>query len=268
LSALDPCGVRRLVTLEDRSSGWPLLEIGNAWSRRYYHGPFHLFAPPPVLPAVSLVFVQTRDGNTGADDPEELGGGPTDKYLIYEGLSRVAADAVMAGAGSVGKSTLFTVSHPELIALRRDLGLPQHPAQIIMSDTGSIDLRARVFSTPHLRVFLLAGGECIEKCGRGIRERPWITLIPIDGNLAAALASLRRDHGIARISCVGGRTAATSLVDAGLVQDICLTTSSIEGGEPNTPWYVGKRPPCLELIVRKREDAPEPILFEHFALQR
>ena len=267
LSASDPCGVRRMVTLEDRSAGWPVLEIGNAWSRRYYDGPFHLFEVPDALPAISLVFVQSRDGHTGADNPADLGGGPTDKYLIYEGLSRVAADGVMAGAGSVGKSVLFTVTHPEMIALRRDLGMPQHPAQIVLSETGRIDFTARIFSLPHLRVFVLAGEECVKKCSGGLAGRPWITVMPTNGDVRAALARLRHEHGIARISCIGGRTAATSLVDAGLVQDLYLTTSAIDGGEPETPWYVGGRPPQLGVIVRKREDTPErPIVFEHLAI--
>ena len=268
LSASDPCGVRRLLTIEDRSSAWPVLEIGNAWSRRYYGGPFHLFEVPETLPAISLVFVQSRDGNTGADNPEDLGGGPTDKYLIYEGLSRVAADGVMAGAGSVGKPVFFTVTHPELIALRRTLGLPQHPAQIVMSKEGNIDLTARVYSQPHVPVFLLAGRHCVEKHASDVRERPWITMIPINGDLAGAMTKLRHDHGIARISCVGGRTVATALVDAGLVQDVYLTTSPIEAGEPDTPWYGGERQPRLGVMVRKREDAPHPIVFDQLAVTR
>lgn len=268
-SAFDPCGVRRLVTIEDRSSEWPVLEVGNAWSRRYYDGPFHLFEVPASLPAISLVFVQSRDGNTGADNPADLGGGPTDKYLIYEGLSRVAADGVMAGAGSVGKSALFKVTHPEMSALRRDLGLPQHPAQIVLSETGRIDFDARILSLPHLRVFVLAGEECVRKWSGTVPGRPWITVIPTNGDVRAALARLRHEHGIARISCIGGRTAATSLVDAGLVQDLYLTTSAMDAGEPDTPWYAGTTPPELSVIVRKREDTPDrPIVFEHLAIGR
>ena len=53
------------------------------------------------------------------------------------------------------------------------------------------------------------------------------------------------------------------------MQDIYLTTSAIEAGEPDTPWYAGPIPPQLELIVRKKEGALErPIVFEHFALVR
>ena len=76
--------------------------IGNAWSRRLFDGAFYISPPADNRrPACSLVFVQSADGNTGVDDPASLGGGATDTHLIYEGLSRVAADAVMAGAATV-----------------------------------------------------------------------------------------------------------------------------------------------------------------------
>ena len=258
--------VRRLATLEDCHDVFPVTGIGNAWSREHFDGPFYVFAAPPERPAISLVFVQTRDGNTGASNPEDLGGGATDKHLIYEGLSRVAADGVLAGASSVGHSVFFTVNHPELVALRLELGLPRHPAQMVISNDGKFDLDARVFTTPDVPVYLLAGDACIRKVGEAIARRRWITLVPINDDLPAAFERLRQDHGIGRISAVGGRVTATSLVDAGLVQDIYLTTSPIEGGEPNTPWYVGRRRPRMQTIVKKREVADAPILFEHLAI--
>ena len=258
--------VGRLVTLEDRHEDFPVTGVGNAWSREQFDGPFYLFQAPPDRPAVSLVFVQTSDGNTGASNPEDLGGGSTDKHLIYEGLSRVAADAVLAGASSVGHSVFFTVNHPELVALRRALGFPRQLTQMVISNDGNFDLSARVFTTPDVPVFLLAGEGCVRKVADEIARRPWITLMPTNDNLPATFARLRRDHGIGRISAVGGRVTATSLVDAGLVQDIYLTTSPIDGGEPDTPWYVGTRPPRLDTIVKKREAADAPILFEHLAI--
>src|SRR4029079_10747133 len=66
------------------------IAIGNDWSIRLFDGLFYVpLARSPDRPACSLVFVQSADGNTGADDPETLGGGVADKHLIYEGLSRV-----------------------------------------------------------------------------------------------------------------------------------------------------------------------------------
>jgi PAS domain S-box-containing protein len=259
--------INRLETIEDRSGEWPVMAIGNDWSRSYYDGPFHVFAAPPDRPAISLVFVQSRDGNTGAENPADLGGGPTDQHLLYEGLSRVAADAVLAGSASIGRDAFFTVHHPELVALRRELGLPRHPTQMVISDAGHIDLSARLFSMPEVPVIILAGEQCERTIAPQLRDRPWITIVPIRDSLAAALAVVRVEHRIKRISAIGGRVTATSLVDAGLVQDIYLTTSAIEAGDPNTPWYVGPHAPDLETIVRKREVAEvSPILFEHLVL--
>src|SRR5215210_5118545 len=77
-----------------------MIRIGSKWSRALFDGPFYRSAVPHVegTPITSLVFVQSRNGNTGAADPSTLGGGDTDLHLVYEGLSRVDADAVMAGA--------------------------------------------------------------------------------------------------------------------------------------------------------------------------
>lgn len=261
-------GINRLITVEDRSRSLPVEPVGNAWSRLYFDGPFFVHALPPTLPAVSLVFVQSRDGNTGAGDPAELGGGPTDKHLIYEGLSRVAADAVLAGSRSVGASSLFTIHLPQLIELRAQLGLPRHPAQVVMSDKGNIDLSWCIFSTPDVRVLLLAGADCERRVGGEIAHRPWITVVPLAGSLVDTFRTLRQQHGLNRISAIGGRVTATSLIDAGLVQDVYLTTAAVDGGEDDTPWYVGCASPRLETVVRKREvTVRSPLLFEHCVLR-
>jgi riboflavin biosynthesis pyrimidine reductase len=263
--------IHPLVTIEDRSADLTLRGIGNDWTRRCYDGDFHLFSPPRALPAVSLVFVQSREGNTGIDDPEELGGGATDKHLIYEGLSRVAADAVLAGAASaVGKNVFFSLWHPKLVALRRDLGLPRHPAQVVISKAGRIDVeRTLLFNVPGVPVFVLAGAVCRDRCADGFAGRPWITILPMEPDgVVTALARLRHDYGIQRISAVGGRSTASSLFDAGVVQDLCLTTTARSAGEPNTPYYIGRSAPSFHVIVRKRgTTSKEPILLEHLALE-
>jgi riboflavin biosynthesis pyrimidine reductase len=244
--------------------------VGTDWTRRYYDGNFHLVPAPDGTPAISLVFVQSREGNTGADDPAILGGGPTDRHLIYEGLSRVAADGVLAGASTAaGSNAFFSLWHPELLTLRRQLGRPRHPAQIVLSARGRIDLEGvLLFNVPEVRVFVLAGEQCRERCGAALPMRPWITMVPMaQGGLRAALATLRRDHGIERISAIGGRTTASALVDAHLVQDLCLTTTSRSAGDPTTPRYTGLHTPSTDVIVRKEGTDPRfPIVFEHLAL--
>ncbi len=244
-----------------------LATIGNDWTEHAYDGRFHLFDPSATLPSINLVFVQSRDGNTVSANPATLGGGPTDLHMIYEGVSRVAADAVLAGAGSVGKEAFFSVWHPEIVALRHTLSLPRHPAQIVVSAAGRIDLdRSLLFNVPEVPVFVVAGERCRDRCAAGFASRPWITLLHLEPGLPAALGRLRSEYGIRRISAIGGRMTASSLIDAGLVHDLCLTTTSEDGGEPHTPFYAGECRPALDLIVRKiGTDPAHPFVFEHVA---
>jgi riboflavin biosynthesis pyrimidine reductase len=257
-----------LVTLDDRASDYAVRRIGNAWTRALFDGDFYLFEPPRERPALSLVFVQSRDGNTVVADPATLGGGPVDFHVIYEGLSRVAADGVAAGAATVGKKVFFSVWHPEIVALRRELGLPRHPAQVVVSRRGRVNLReSLLFNVPEVPVFLMINADGVGHLEPGLAERPWIRVVPITNNdLADAFRRLRREHGLARISVVGGRTVATSLLDDGLIQDLCLTTSALEGGTPDTPFYAGDRSPALHVLVRKRGAEPSAIAFEHFTV--
>jgi len=257
--------IRELSTMLERRRGPRWLGIGNAWSRRHFGGDFDLYVPDDGRTALSLVFVQSSDGNTGAADPSTLGGGATDAHLIYEGLSRVAADAVLAGAGTLYRDAFFSVWHPELVALRRSLGLPRHPAQVVISAEGRFDVEALLFQVPEVPVFLIAGPAVRDAHREWLRDHPWIQYVPLtpDG-LPAAIDQLRVDAGLRRISSIGGRFTASRLVDAGLVQDIHLTTTSQPGGEPGTPWYSGADPPRLDVVTAKRwMDRESPVRFEH-----
>ena len=131
---------------------------------------------------MSLVFIQTKDGNTGGPNPSAFGGGATDKHLIYEGLSRVSADAVLAGAGSVHRGAFFSVWHPELVALRASLGLRRHPAQIVVSNAAGSTSTRCCSTFPTCRCFRIAGDECIARHEPAFRARPWVGLIPLSGD--------------------------------------------------------------------------------------
>ena len=215
--------------------------IGNAWSKELFDGPFYLSPRPttPLLPTCSLVFVQSAGGNTCATDPGLLGGGHTDKHLIYEGLSRVAADAVLAGAATVrGSEIVFSVWHPELVKLRASLGLPRHPVQIVATIRG-LDLdEALLFNVPDIPVLLLTVPEAARQMRDALEARPWVTPLLMTGSHDLPRVFERLPSmGIGRLSCVGGRTLAGHLLDARLVDDVYLTTGLGAGGDPHTPLF-------------------------------
>src|SRR5262245_24085885 len=255
--------IERLSTLFDWTKDAPVWGIGNAWSRMHYDGDFCLFRQGHTT-AVSLVFVQSKNRNTGGD-PSALGGGATDKHLIYEGLSRVAADAVLAGAHSVPPEALFSVWHPELAALRASFNLPRHPSQIVVSQHGRLDFDALLFNVPEVPVYVLAAAEGMTRHASTLAQRPWIRHIPLTGDdLRSALTQLREEEGIQRISAIGGRSTASHLVDSGVAQDLYLTTTSQDGGDPDTPWYSGAAAPPTRVITQKQWfNGASRVLFEH-----
>jgi riboflavin biosynthesis pyrimidine reductase len=255
------------VTAEVRDCGG-LVAIDDPWSAALFDGAFYRSAAParPGIPITSLVFVQSRDGNTVASDPSVLGGGDTDLHLIYEGLSRVDADAVLAGATTArGKETVFSVWHPRLVALRLARGRPRHPAQVVGTDAGSLRFdEGLMFQEPSLRVFVITRSGAVTTIQGRLVGKPWIEVIdagePV--SFASAMEQLCR-RGIEVLSCVGGPRTAAALLDEQLVQDIYLTTSAIDAGTPGTPYDGGRRRPVDRVLLKDGQGIEAGVRFEH-----
>lgn len=255
------------VTDLDEAAG-SLDPIGNDWSRHVFGGNFYTSPSPDASrPACSLVFVQSHDGNTGADNPFTLGGGDVDKHVIYEGLSQVSADAVLSGADTIrGAEIVFSVWHPELVRLRAALGKPRHPVQIVATLRGMELGQTLLFNVPELQVLVLTGAAGARRMHEDLASRPWVRPVVMShpGDLPTAFEELR-SFGIACVSAVGGRHLATQLIDAGLVQDLYLTTSPLSGGEPGTPLY--PRPLKARTLVRAHGTGVDAgVIFEHLQL--
>lgn len=254
-------------TVAEETSGKEVVPIGNHWTRRLFDGDFYRSRGSGRRPLTSLVFVQSRDGNTIASDPTTLGGGETDKHLIYEGLSRVDADAVMAGAGTArGEDTVFSIWHPELVSLRLSLGHARHPAQVVVSSTGNLPVeRGLMFTEPTLRVFVVTRSSSVAMMQSRLAGRPWAQVIDAGEPLSLTIATdcLHR-RGLEVISAVGGRRTATALLREGLVSDLYLTISSVAGGEPHTPLYQGPRLALSRVIAKAGQGIEAGVRFEHF----
>jgi len=252
-------------TIADVGGARGLRVIASAWTAAAFDGPFYE-TPSDGRPSIGVVFVRSREGNTGTRNPAALGGGAVDEHLVYEGLSRVAADAVIVGAATLHPDAFFTVWRPELVALRAQLGRPRHPAQVIMSAEGSITPDdTLLFNLPAVPVFVLTSPRGRDRLMPSLTARPWVTVIAAAslGEQVAVLAA----HGIGRACSVGGRRSASALVDAGLLQDVYLTTTSVRGGEPATPWYIGSRALRLTTVLAKTWDGEQgPVRFEHLVL--
>lgn len=259
-------------TVESRTDGQRLSGVGNSWTIESFDGRFYESWPADQgLPAVNVVFVQSADGNTGTRNPMELGGGLTDKHLIYEGLSSVHADAILTGATTIaGDDTVMAIWHPKLVSLRIALGLPRFPLQVIATRSGELDIESSlIYNVPGLRVCILTGDPGAEVLRPHLKDRPWVEIISggAESDLVGGLRTLRAHYGVTRVSSTAGRTVATQLIDAGVVQDLYLTTSPHNGGEPNTPFYTGTTPLTTTRIVKKTGKGDEVgVTFEHLVM--
>jgi riboflavin biosynthesis pyrimidine reductase len=258
-------------TIEDASAGYGLVARGNDWTRRSFDGDFYRVRDGQSdLPLISLVFVQSRSRNTVADNPSTLGGGETDKHLIYEGLSRVDADGILAGAATArSERMVFSVWHPELVDLRCSLGHRRHPAQVVVTDSGDLPIeRGLMFAEPSLPVYLITKSSVVPALRARLRDRPWVDVVDAGERLSlpAAMRYLR-GKGLRVISAIGGRRTATGLLRDGLIGDIYLTTSPIEAGEPNTPFYEGPPLNLSRVLLKAGKGSEEGVTFEHLIVR-
>lgn len=263
---------------EDNAMTDPSLEavLGNNWTHKLFDGVFYRSrARSDDFPLLSAVFVRSKNGNTDTEsgNPGDLGGGETDLHLIYEGMSRVDADGVMAGANTIrGSNMVFGVWHSELIKLRQQLKPDRpYPAQIIVTASGRIDIENELmFNLPDIPVYVITTDEGMWRINSSSKLGPWAVTITTGATLDLSRAALGlKSLGIDKISVVGGRTTVSELFDQGLISDLYLTTSAIDGGKPNTPFYVGKNKnglPRSRLVLKKIGKGPESgVVFEHLA---
>jgi riboflavin biosynthesis pyrimidine reductase len=256
----------RLRTVLDRARQRRLEPIGTDASILVFDGPFYQ-SPPLAGISMGVVFVRSRDGDTGTKDPSSLGGGPIDEHLIYEGLTRAGVHAVVVGAGTLHESSFFSVWRSDLVELRFSRGLPRHPAQVVLSIDGSpCPDDVLLFNVPDVPVFVVTSRAGRDRLSPALESRPWVHAI-VASSLPEQFTELR-SRGLLRFCSVGGRRSASELVDAGLVQDVYLTTTQSSAGEAGTPWYVGKRRLSLEPVLEKQWDGSDGVVrFEHLLLR-
>src|SRR5205085_7922767 len=141
---------------------------------------------------------------------------------------------ILAGARTIGLGGRpMSVWRPELVALRTAMGLPRHPIQIVATINGLALDAGLMFNVPELRVIVVTVPRGADAMRNALRARPWISRVVIDdpSDVGGAFQQLR-GLGVERLSCIGGRTLAAALFDAGLVQDLYLTTGTRPGGAP------------------------------------
>jgi len=201
------------------------------------------------LPFVLANFAMTADGKTAfANHTFTPFAGKRDQQRMME--LRATADAVMSGARTVDLSpaTLGT-GGAKYRRLRAKRGLRDYNLRIIVSGSGSVDPRARIFKRRSpTQTSAIASHRAADESAVAAARSPIIILttasagarrlkqlrqladeVRICGkteiNFRAAFHWLRRKWGVKRLLCEGGGELHGALIRAGLVDELHVTIS-------------------------------------------
>jgi riboflavin biosynthesis pyrimidine reductase len=167
-------------------------------------------------------FVITLDGMVELDGRSASLSGEADRAAFL--AMRAMADVILVGAGTVRDEHYGPVRlDPAVEVRRRARQQAPLPALAIVTNRANLDPSARVFAGD-TKILLLT-------CASAARQRPDLTGVAEviacgneSVNLGTAVEELYA-RGLGRILCEGGPTLFRGLLNAGLVDEFCCTTS-------------------------------------------
>lgn len=222
----------------------------------------YFYAPLPSIPGRpygTVVVASTLNGKVTFAEPRDIKATFTD-YYFYRELSKVFADAVVAGAETVRGSPdqgRFTMSlyDPELIAFRtRVLYKPRHPLQVVITGSGNIATEKEyIFNLPEFKVlvFTTAQGQAVLSTHRFDKKNVRIVSMGERMDFRAIPNILRTEFAVERMLVIGGASVATQFIDEGVIDEMFITSANTLGDGNARTFYEGKQTWELQTVSLK-----------------
>lgn len=179
-------------------------------------------------------FIASLDGGATADGKSGGLAGPGDKALF--GLMRELADVIVVGAGTVrvenyGGAQMSAAARQA----RRDRGQSEVPPIAIVTQSGLLDRDMKVFThteVPPLVLTTAAGAaDAAERLGPAAEVLACSATDSAGVDIATVLRVLA-DRGLRRVLTEGGPSLHSTFIDAGLLDELCLTLAPmLVGGQ-------------------------------------
>lgn len=184
-------------------------------------------------------------------------GGPAD-LRVFRAL-RALSDGIMVGAETI-RTGRVGPHRPtaEMRAHREALGRPAAAPIIVVSRSLRLDWAHRLFTTGTSPTIVVTSATGAAAGWPADQEhvRP-VVAGETDVDLAEAVRRLRTEFGLRHLLCEGGPTLATSMIDHGLVDELCLTIAPALIGSHHHTRLLGE--------LRKRVDLTLAGLYEEDA---
>jgi 2,5-diamino-6-(ribosylamino)-4(3H)-pyrimidinone 5'-phosphate reductase len=177
------------------------------------------------LPFVFVNFAMTADGKiTTANREIQAFSSARDREHMFQ--LRVNADAVMAGARTVDLNPVtMGPGGKKYRQQRTKRGLAEYNLRVVVSGSGTVDPRAKLFSKHFSPIIILtterAGAARLETLRKHVQEVYVCGETEIDFD--HALRWLNRKWNVKRLLCEGGGELNDALFRAGLVHELNLT---------------------------------------------
>jgi 2,5-diamino-6-(ribosylamino)-4(3H)-pyrimidinone 5'-phosphate reductase len=184
-----------------------------------------------MRPRVHVNVAMSADGKLSTRERRQVKiSGPAD-FARVDRL-KAESDAVMVGIGTVlADDPSLTVKSPELMAMRKQRGLSEHPVRIVVDGSLRTPPEASILRKGEgLRIIA-----CSEQADRGRRKNlePHASIITAGNNEVdlGLLLSRLSEQGIRQLMVEGGGTLIWGLFSRGLVDELtCFIGNVIIGG--------------------------------------
>jgi riboflavin biosynthesis pyrimidine reductase len=194
-------------------------------------------------PTLRVNFISSLDGAVTVDGRSGGLGGPPDKQVFT--TLRMVCDALVVASGTVRTEKYDALRlDPTGRAWRRAQGLAEFPLMVIVSGTLNLDPAQLVFADAPVRPIVYTHAAAPSPRREALATVADIVTVGDDAvDLRAAVADL---HGreATQLLCEGGPRLFGGLIEADLVDELCLTLSPVlVGGDAGRIAHGAAAPP-------------------------
>jgi riboflavin-specific deaminase-like protein len=212
----------------------------------------------PMRPFVTANFALTWDAriSTRKRTPSDFSS-PRDKRRLLE--IRAGCDAILVSAATLAADNMaMGLPAPELRAARRRRGQPEYPLRVIVSRSGRIDPRLRVFAKDFSPIVIFSTRRMPARTRAALARLADLWLYDAESvDFADLLVTLRREYRVRRLVCEGGSRIFRALLTAGLVDELHVTLCPRLFGAAAAPTLTGPAgdflPRSVPLALKKME---------------
>lgn len=241
-------------------------ETGNVMIEEHILG-LRLGEQAPADRALTVAnFVSSLDGRASVRGRSSALGDDGDK-AVFRALRR-ASDAVLVGTGTLGEENYGRiVADPEARRARQARGVAAEPLAVTLTRSGRLPLQIPLFAEPEARVIVFSGAEV--ELGDARAQVEVVRLDPDALDFAAALAHLRREHGVRLVLCEGGPAVLAALLREQMLDQLCLSLAAKLTGGGDAP-AITRGPELPELVAAELQEILERdgTLFLRYGLRK